>query len=112
MHLILEDHHKKTLEVLAEVADERLRQHAKWGEQNWADGTGDIFGGYATDFRKVCSDAAMRGAVTFRDILIEEVFEAFAETDPVRLRAELLQVAAVAVQWIEAIDRRQNGGAG
>lgn len=32
--------------------------------------------------------------------------EALAESDPARLRAELVQVAAVAVCWIEAIDRR------
>lgn len=29
-----------------------------------------------------------------------------AEKDPVNLRAELIQVAAVAVAWVEAIDRR------
>jgi len=31
---------------------------------------------------------------------------AIAERDPAKLRAELIQVAAVAVQWIQAIDRR------
>ena len=31
----------------------------------------------------------------------------FAEHDPEQLRKELLQVAAVAVAWIEAIDRRE-----
>jgi hypothetical protein len=40
------------------------------------------------------------------DILEEEVAEAAAESDPAKLRAELVQVAAVAVAWIEAIDRR------
>lgn len=47
-----------------------------------------------------------KGIVTFRDILACEVAEAFAEEDPARLRAELIQVAAVAVQWVEAIDAR------
>ncbi|MFI1165600.1 hypothetical protein ACH4UM_18790 [Streptomyces sp. NPDC020801] len=36
----------------------------------------------------------------------EEALEALAEDDPGKLRAELVQVAAVAVAWIEAIDRR------
>ena len=40
------------------------------------------------------------------DILAEEVAEVYAESDPDRLRAELIQVAAVCVQWIEAIDGR------
>ncbi len=41
-----------------------------------------------------------------RHILLEEVHEALAEDDPTRLRAELLQVAAVAVCWVEAIEQR------
>jgi hypothetical protein len=56
---------------------------------------------------KAMTDAAAEaGVVTWRDILHEEVCEAFAETDPEALRAELVQVAAVAVKWVEAIDRR------
>ena len=47
------------------------------------------------------------GNGTWRHILTEEVWEAFAEKDSARLRAELVQVAAAAVNWIEAIDRRQ-----
>ena len=42
----------------------------------------------------------------FCDILNEEVAEVYAESDPVRQREELVQVAAVAVQMIEVIDRR------
>lgn len=38
-------------------------------------------------------------------ILREEVFEAAAEDDPAKLRAELVQVAAVAIKMIDAIDR-------
>ena len=44
--------------------------------------------------------------MTFRPVLLEEVSEALAEDDPARLREELLQVAGVAVLWIEALDRR------
>jgi len=43
---------------------------------------------------------------TWEMILLEEVWEALAETDPVKLRAELIQVAAVAVAWVEDIDSR------
>jgi hypothetical protein len=46
-----------------------------------------------------------RGA-TWLLIALEEVFEALVEDDPVKLRAELVQAAAVLVAWIEAIDRR------
>ena len=39
-------------------------------------------------------------------VLLEEVLEAMHEDDVERLRAELVQVAAVAVRWIGALDAR------
>lgn len=56
--------------------------------------------------REIAALAAEHGGLTWRHILAEEMFEALAESDPAKLRAELVQVAAVAVQWVEAIDRR------
>ncbi len=51
--------------------------------------------------------AAKGGYLTWAHILTEEFYEAMAEEDQARLRAELIQVAAVAVAWIEQIDRRR-----
>jgi hypothetical protein len=92
--------------VLAEVERERGQQDEKWGEQNHADGTGEDYAELAEAARAQCDSAARVGAVTWRHILLEEVCEAAAEADPRKLREELLQVAAVAVAWVEAIDRR------
>lgn len=105
-----------TEQVLVEVKGERLRQEAKWGEQNHPDGTGpDRF--WPAIFRQdmaACANIAKlqvdhdakRGESTYAGILAEEFLEALAESDPAALRAELVQVAAVAVAWAEAIDRR------
>jgi len=99
-------------DVLAEIVQERARQDVKWGEQNHPDGTGRAYGlsavpELAADFAKQrCDSAFDRGAGTWEHILFEEFCEAMAEDDPVRLRAELLQTAAVAVHWIEALDLR------
>ncbi len=93
--------------VLREVAHERVRQDEKWGEQNHPDGTGGS--GAQADaelWRNACQQASSEGRVTWGLILGEEVAEALAESDASKLRAELVQVAAVAVAWIEAIDRR------
>lgn len=104
--------------VLAEVYAERCRQDAKWGEQNHPNGTAS----WAQPLLKICSDktpasllaelatystdyAAEDGTLTYADIFLEEVFEAVAEEDPEKLRAELIQCAAVAVAWVEKIDR-------
>lgn len=112
-----------TFKVLVQIAEERERQDLKWGEQNHRDGTGgqpDLFAPDSFAFvhmlamrksaadgaRRMCDEAANDGCVTWRDILREETEEAFAEHDPIKLREELVQVAAVCTNWIEAIDRR------
>lgn len=109
-----------TLRVLLEVSNERRRQDAKWGEQNHPDGTGpetrpfartDVNldlrtgGELALIFTDRTNRLACEGTLTFEAILTEEYAEALAEDDPASLRAELVQVAAVAVAWVEKIDR-------
>jgi len=100
----------RMISVLGEVADERVRQHHKWQEQDHPNGTDDRDQNvHNANTAKWLTDAhAKAGTLTWRDILDEEVQEAFAEHDPPRLRAELIQVAAVASAWVEAIDRRDD----
>jgi hypothetical protein len=96
-----------TVSVLGEVLQERVDQHAKWGEQNQRDGTGSPPKVRAADAqRRITERAFEQGVGTWALILLEEVAEALAESDEARLREELVQVAAVAVAWVEAIDRR------
>lgn len=80
----------------------------KWGVQSHPDGTTDDVYNRATSdtSRTLCDLAAKKGTVTWRHILTEEVDEAYAESDPAKLRKELIQVAAVALAWVEDIDRR------
>lgn len=92
--------------VLADIAAERARQLAKWGEQNHPDGTGRPGDDDMANLDRAKCKANGPDEDNWRDILQEEVSEAFAETHPLALRAELVQVAAVAVAWIETIDRR------
>ena len=108
--------------AMLDIAAERVRQDAKWGEQNHPDGTGArvAFAGRlcymadaAVQHQRAAESAAgnvpgleHHGPLTWRHILLEEVFEALAEDDPAALREELTQVAAVATAWIEALDRR------
>lgn len=104
--------------VLKEVQAERERQESKWGQQNHADGTGPdhFFLGkgldtpstfeYLRDRATWITDSNSKiGRLTYADIFLEEVFEALAETDQEKLREELVQVAAVAVAWVQKIDR-------
>ena len=95
--------------ILQEVSAERDRQEAKWGPQDWPIMKSAGCPAYklmAESFRSLCDRAAMSGLLEFRHILDEEVAEVYAESDPIRQREELVQVAAVAVQMIEVIDRR------
>lgn len=51
---------------------------------------------------------AQKGDLTWEDILTEEFWEALAEAgNDDKLEAELIQVAAVTVGWIECIRRRR-----
>ena len=96
-----------TLLTLNDVLAERDRQDEKWGEQNHPDGTaqpGDFAEAEAQ--REATNRAAAEGTLTWRDILAEEVKEAFAESDPELLRKELVETISVAFAWIEAIERR------
>jgi hypothetical protein len=96
----------KSTEVLEQVSHERVRQGAVWGEQNHPNGTGvPSMQAAAERSRLVCDSNFRRGKGSWADILREEFHEALAESDPQQLRAELVQVAAVAVAWIESIDR-------
>jgi hypothetical protein len=108
-----------TQPVLNEVLAERVRQDEKWGEQNWPSFYEDAYELHpsfrAAYYRVPMEDAAKfftetrfkarRGS--YADIFVEEVAEAIGAPDEAHLREELVQVAAVAVAWIEAIDRRK-----
>lgn len=103
-----------TLSVLKEINDERRKQDEKWGQQNHPDGTGPadersmgIAEAMRDSMRDLTDARAKDGSLTWRDILNEEILEAYAEApNSTALRKELIQSAAVIVAWIEAIDRR------
>jgi len=116
--------------VLDEIAAERARQEAKWGEQNHPDLDPHDFDtvvrneyAFRADRWKEINDRRAKDGceVKYRDpnasctawdgVLLEEVYEALAEDDQAKVRAELVQVAAVAVAWVEAIDRRDSSQA-
>lgn len=112
--------------VYSEIAAEVTRSTEKHGDQSHVPlGTGDqvpllhgtklakpfehvpvTMGTLAYTARQVTDNSFAIGGGTWADILLEEVAEALAEDDPVRVRAELVQVAAVAVKFIDAIDRQ------
>ena len=84
--------------VLHEVADERYRQDRRWGEQNHSPAY--FFAILAEEHGEVAKEVV---EYTFdeADGIIDGAPEVLA-----RLRSELVQEAAVAVAFIEAIDRR------
>lgn len=93
--------------VLADVREERRAQLARWGVQRHPDGTGGVMWQARRDeARRQTDHRAAIGDVNWLLILHEEVLEALAEHEPAALRRELVQVAAVAVAWIEDIDSR------
>lgn len=93
--------------VLSEVLAERARQDEAFGPQNWPDGTGLPGDAWSADMaRKICQRAAAAGKQKWRHILREVASDVFAKSDTAVLRSKVLEVAAVAAAWVEAIDRR------
>jgi hypothetical protein len=92
--------------ALHDVAVECIRADGLHGPQTtMPDGTHLPGDRLAELLARARMDTAVRlQRPTWRLVLAEEVAEAFAETDPARLREELIQVAATAVRWVEAID--------
>lgn len=101
---------QRMVRAILQVIDERARQDQKWGEQNHPDAPEDRASlGIAAniDARLETDEALERGRLTWAHIAIEELSGAiYAPTDSER-RRELVQLAAVAIAWIECIDRRR-----
>lgn len=94
--------------IYNEIDGERNRQIQLHPDSNsLPDGTGFTMFKWARDVATVsCEKATNENRLTHRHVLEEEVYEALFETDQEKLRKELIQVAAVAVKWVEDIDRR------
>ncbi len=105
-------------QILVDITKERDRQDTKFGLQRHQDSVHTSIGpgmlaawyGIPTEaMAKVCTDRRFEdGEGTWADVLVEELCEAIEATLKSReeLRAELVQVAAVAVAWIEDLDSR------
>jgi hypothetical protein len=98
----------QTLSVLERIAAERQNQLDKWGHQQYPDGTSTSRDDavHADLYREIAERLAREGRLSWRAVLKEEVAEAFAESDPVKLVAELVRVAAVCCAWVEDIESR------
>jgi hypothetical protein len=104
--------------IFSAINEECKRQDEKWGEQNHPMRGENISTLFSKEDLVYPHDSGLQtllGVVRFRhkkgkagwfDILQKEVCEAFLETDPVKQREGMTQVAAVAVQIIEYLDRR------
>lgn len=100
------------LRIYADIYAERKHQLDKWGEQHRNLGMGGKTWQNRADRAKARCDAQelSSGSVnpddkaTWLAVLEEEFCEAMAESDYAAIRAELIQVAAVAVAIIEDIE--------
>lgn len=117
--------------VLLATRDELEAQFRKWGRQDHPDGTGpsslvlraiadaDPERDLAWSGAEKLADLAKKanaslvegGALDWSDILLEEVFEALAEhASGPNLFVELIQTAAVALQWAASLQRASENG--
>lgn len=97
-----------------EVALEREAQIAQWGTQDhpslWGETDRRSFERTSKFWHEVNDARVQLDSLSWDGILLEEVFEALSEIDPLLRRMELIQVAAVALAEVECIDRAIEAG--
>ena len=103
------------IRIFEEIRVERKRQDEKFGEQNYPMVGKTLYDILPEDYprsdllrRQIqkCKERSKTDQFCWFDILLEEICEAFLETEPERQREEMIQVAAVAVAIIEYLDKR------
>ena len=90
--------------IFVEVREERSRQDLKFGIQRHPNGTSEKFNPMADAARNATRAAEVNGQQSWANIMREEFWEALSERDRAKLRAELIQVIAVGVAWVECLD--------
>ncbi|HEX2905051.1 MAG TPA: hypothetical protein VHO01_16475 [Jatrophihabitans sp.] len=112
------------VELLAQVGDELRRQDVLWGEQDHPfrlgrnathiqealSNSAENYAKAAGSWKRANDRRVQYGIPAWDSILLEEVYEALAETNEDRAVTELIQVAAVAINAALSIQR--NGLAG
>jgi hypothetical protein len=102
--------------VYDKIKKERDHQDAKWGPQDHpsikngmiSNFISSYYGILTEDEAKLACDAAFKdGHGTWSHILIEELSEAIHAKTEEKRKEELIQVAAVAIAWIESIERNE-----
>ena len=109
------------LRIINEIIQERKRQDEKWGEQNHPF-TDPILKG--RESMRLCEEYEIptegrakqltninsrRGSVTWGHIIVEELSEAISAQDSIKIREELVQLAAVCIAAIESLERNEMG---
>lgn len=97
------DTYEHTAPVLADVLDERQRQHEKFGDQISLP-PGAKLAILGEEYGEVCEEVVAWYA-SMGDWLANKSENEDVAASVARLRTELVQLAAVAVQWVEHIDR-------
>jgi hypothetical protein len=96
--------------IFTEILKERINQNKKWGEQNhpmYREIEEERYPAESVLKNTLSrSRKAVKNGDCWFDILIEEICEAFIETEPKKQRGELIQVAAVTVAIIECLDKK------
>lgn len=98
-------------ETIDAIKYEILRQHQTWGQQNHPSvpKKGEPAHGIPAErVAKIqCELARTNNRMTWAHILVEEVAEACCADSPQHMIEELVQVAAVAISWVDSIHRNE-----
>lgn len=115
----LEGQETTTVYVVGEIVAERVRQLEKWWPQDHPNGLDQgvaraaLWAATGKSIERQARfdlDESKGQGDNWAAILMEEVGEALQALDGSDLRGELIQVAAVAMAWVQHLDRRCEAG--
>lgn len=89
------------------VSAERSRQERLYKDQNDSIelGFGFQYVQIAKEFKNISKSKKRKGTATWDIVLLEEVYESLAETDPAKITEELIQVMAVCAAVISKVNQ-------
>jgi hypothetical protein len=93
--------------ITSELEDYVRKARAKHPLQSHRNGTSrDFYGPLARIAQQKTDLATQNNMLLWVDVLKEEMYEVFAEEDPLEIRRELLEAGAVIINWVKDIDAK------
>lgn len=94
--------------AVQDVLASKFASELEYGVDDYPDGTSKEFWGKSSDlYLAIAKQQAREGRLTFRDLMLGQLYRCLATEDIDELRHQLTGLITQGLQWREALDRRK-----